>query len=357
VRLTAIVPATDQPATLAGCEDAIAVASNPPEEVLVVTLRPGSGPSAARNAGADEASCDVLVFVDSDVAVHPDAFDRIRAAFTRDPELIAVFGSYDDSPDGALVSRFRNLLHHHVHQSSAGPVGTFWAGLGAIRRDAFLGAGGFDAGRFSTASMEDVELGMRLRDAGARVELDSGLLGKHLKSWTLPGMIHTDVVHRGIPWVALLLRRRRVPAELNLSWRHRLGAAGWIGALLALASGRPRAATAGVAVSAGANLPFYVLLARRVGLTGAVAGVGLHGVHYLSAAAAIPLGTAAHLRERRRAHLARSRAAATAVIRRRFRRNGGSGRNGVERAPEVERAERAVGAPRMGDPLELGRPR
>ncbi|MGH7896935.1 MAG: acetone carboxylase subunit gamma, partial [Candidatus Binatia bacterium] len=42
-------------------------------------------------------------------------------------------------------SRFRNLLHRHVHQEGAGPATTFWAGLGAIRREAFERVGGFDA--------------------------------------------------------------------------------------------------------------------------------------------------------------------------------------------------------------------
>lgn len=35
--------------------------------------------SAARNLGASRATGNVLVFVDADVEVHPDAFTRIRA--------------------------------------------------------------------------------------------------------------------------------------------------------------------------------------------------------------------------------------------------------------------------------------
>lgn len=299
LRVTAIVPATDGPATLAMCEAAIAGAADPPDEVRVLTLRPGAGPSAARNAGAAETEADVLVFVDADVAVHPDAFTRIRAAFAADPDLTAVFGSYDDSPAGpGLVSSFRNLLHHHVHQSSAGEVGTFWAGLGAIRRDAFLAGGGFDAGRFSAPSMEDVELGMRLADGGARIELDPLLLGKHLKSWSLLGMIRTDVSARGIPWVALLMRRRSVPSELNLAWRHRVSAAAWILALASVLRRRPAAAAASVAIAAAPHHAFYALLRERLGTPRAIVCVGLHGLHYLCATAAIPLGAIAHVRER-----------------------------------------------------------
>jgi GT2 family glycosyltransferase len=231
------------------------------------------------------------------VAVHPDAFTRIRAALERDPELVGVFGSYDDDPAAAgTVSRFRNLLHHHVHQQSAGPIASFWSGLGAIRRDAFDAAGGFDAQSFSVSSMEDVELGMRLAAAGARIELDPELRGKHLKGWTLRSMVKTDVVRRGAPWVAVLMRRRELPGELNLSRHHRVAGLGWLTTVAAIVARRPLIAVTAAATATAANAPFYRLLLRRMGPAGALAGVGLHAIHYLAAAAAIPLGALAYLR-------------------------------------------------------------
>ncbi|MDQ3933598.1 MAG: glycosyltransferase, partial [Actinomycetota bacterium] len=242
MRLSAIVPATDAPATLARCRAAIEAAADGPDELIVVSEGDG-GPAAARNCGAARATGDVLVFVDSDVAVHPDAFTRVRARLGADPDLVAVIGSYDDDPaEAGTVSRFRNLLHHHVHQRSAGPVASFWSGLGAIRRATFLAAGGFDEHTFVVSSMEDVELGIRLAAGGARIELDPELLGTHLKGWTLASMVHTDVVRRGAPWVAMLMRRGELPSDLNLSWRHRAAAAGWVTATGALALRRPRTA-------------------------------------------------------------------------------------------------------------------
>ena len=313
LRLSAIVPATDAPQTLARCLAALDTAADGPDELIVVseTNGDGPGPAAARNKGARMASGDVLVFVDSDVAVHPDAFTRIRAALERDPGLVGVIGSYDDAPDArGTVSRFRNLLHHHVHQQSAGPVGSFWSGLGAIRRDAFVAAGGFDSHSFTVSSMEDVELGMRLAAEGARIELEPTVLGTHLKGWTLLSMVRTDVTRRGAPWVAVLLRRRQVPGELNLSRRHRLAAASWVSATAALASGRPRAALAAGTVATAANAGFYRLLAQRMGPARAPAGVALHALHYLSAAAAVPLGVAHYAHGRRLDRPERARVAA-----------------------------------------------
>ena len=206
--ISVVVPATDRPATLPRCTAALdrAAATAGPVEIVVVNGPPGLGVCAARNTGADRAGGDVLVFVDSDVEVHTDALARIRAAFADDPGLTAVFGSYDDAPPGGTVAAFRNLLHHHVHHRGAGPASTFWSGLGAIRRDAFLAAGGFDGERFPHPSIEDVDLGARLVADGARIVLDPAIQGTHLKAWTLRSMVRTDFARRGVPWVALLLR-------------------------------------------------------------------------------------------------------------------------------------------------------
>jgi hypothetical protein len=293
-RIGVIVPATDGPPTLARCVDAIRDSSDPPEEVIVVTEPGGAGPAAARNAGAERATADVLVFVDADVIVHRDAIGRIRAAFGRDPSLKALFGSYDDEPGApGAVSGFRNLLHHHVHQQAAGPAETFWAGLGAIRRQAFFGAGGFDEARFPRASIEDVELGMRLVAGGARIRLDPEIQGTHLKRWTLLDMLRTDFARRGIPWIGLLLRSRTVPRHLNLGWHHRLSAAASLLVLFAVVRRRPALLAGAVLALVGLNRSLYALVLRRLGPSGAAAGLGVHVLHHLAATASVAAGIAA----------------------------------------------------------------
>ena len=297
-RLTAIVPATDRPPTLTRCTEAIRLAEGSPEELLVVDAPADAGPAAARNAGARQATGEVLVFVDADVVVREDAFRRIRDAFEADPALTAVFGSYDDAPEApGPVSSFRNLLHHYVHQSSPGPAATFWAGLGAVRRDSFMAAGGFDEERFRVPSVEDIDLGMRLTSAGQRIVLDPLLQGKHLKSWSLAEMVRTDFARRGIPWVELMLEDRRQASRgaLNLGWEHRLSALACLVGLAGLLRRRPLAVVAMVIALVAINRPFYLLL-RRNGLSTAVAGVGLHVIHHLTGVAAVPAGLIAHLR-------------------------------------------------------------
>ena len=229
--LSVVVPATDKPATLGRCRAAILAADDPPEELIVIEEPARAGPAAARNAGAERATGSVLVFIDSDVIVRRDVFSRIRAAFEADPELIALFGSYDDSPSShGVVSTFRNLLHHYMHQRYDGLASTFWAGLGAVRRDAFMAVGGFDAERFPVPSVEDIELGLRLHADGSRIELDPNIQGAHLKKWLLLPMVATDFLHRGVPWIGLLLEHGPGAARLNASRRHRLSAVSCVGA-------------------------------------------------------------------------------------------------------------------------------
>ena len=302
VRLTVIVPATNRPPTLDACLAAVRASQPPPDQLVVVDDASLKHPGLARNAGARAATGDVLVFVDADVTVHPDAVERIRRAFIDDPALVALFGSYDDAPAArGVVSVFRNLLHHHVHQCAPGPAGTFWAGLGAVRRDAFERCGGF-----IEHPIEDIELGMRLSAAGARIILDPAIQGTHLKDWRLWNMIRTDLMVRGIPWVGLLLQYRgsASTSALNLGWQHRLSALASVILLAAVLLWRPWIALAALALLVALNFPFYRLLARREGVVRAAAGVGLHVLHHLVSVAAVPLGIVAYLRQRRPARAA-----------------------------------------------------
>jgi hypothetical protein len=293
MRLSAIVPATVPAPTLPRCLVALEHAGA--DEILVADTPAGATPALARNLAVERATGDVLVFVDADVVVHADALERIRGRL-RDPALDAVFGSYDDAPEApGAVSGFRNLLHHHVHHAGAGPADSFWTGLGAVRRAVFDAAGGLDPER---RWLEDVELGARLVQAGARIELDPAIQGTHLKAYTLAGMLHVDTVERAIPWVDLMLAGRAPRRSLNAGARHRAAALLAIGAVGAVATRRPLLAGGALAAFAALNAGLYATIARSRGRGEAAAAVPLHVLHHVSATAAIPAGVALHVRRR-----------------------------------------------------------
>jgi glycosyltransferase involved in cell wall biosynthesis len=255
--------------------------------VRVLRLETNSGPGAARNFGAHHAAGDILFFVDADVVLAPGALDRAVRIFDTRPEFAAMFGSYDARPraDG-LVSQYRNLLHHFVHQQGNPEASTFWAGCGAIRREIFLAVGGFDAERFPRPSIEDIELGVRLRQAGHRILLAPEIQGTHLKRWKLGAVIRTDIMCRAIPWSRLILAAREAPDDLNLKRGQRVSVAliALAAAILPLAVWRvsllvlPLAAVLTVVVL---NRELFAFLSRQRGLGFAITCVPLHLLYFL----------------------------------------------------------------------------
>jgi len=298
--IAAVIPATDRPATLGKAQEALEASRRAPDEVIVQREPEGAGPAAARNSAAAASEADVLVFVDSDVEVDAEALALIERRFASEPDLSAVFGAYDDAPeDRGLASQYRNLLHHHVHAGAAGEAETFWAGLGAIRRERFEAAGGFDADRYPHPSVEDIELGMRLRRQGARIVLDPQIRGRHLKRWTALSLAHTDFASRGVPWVRLLLREGHDSTALNLGRRRRLSAAATVALAGSLLARRPRLAAAALATNLALDRGLYTLLLRRGGPRLLLAGIALHQLHQLCAAASVPAALVLHAAERR----------------------------------------------------------
>jgi hypothetical protein len=272
--------------------------------VRAIRLERNRGTGPARNAGARAARGDVLAFVDADVAVRPGALAGLRHHLDRHPECAAVFGSYDAEPPApGLVSRYRNLLHHFVHQRAGRRASHFWGGLGAVRRDAFFALGGFDEGSFARA-IEDIELGYRLRARGYEIHLDPSIQGTHLKAWTLRSMVRTDLLVRAVPWTRLLLARRTLPGDLSLDRgaRASLAAAGLLVGCLALAPLRPALlAPAALAFAAfvAANRALLRFLCARGGVAFAFGSLGLHLVYTLTSGLGLAIGAASHVLGRR----------------------------------------------------------
>lgn len=305
MRVSVVVPVHDNAASLAECLRALAGSAGQEVEVIVVDdastddsgavasrsgarvlrLDPNSGAGAARNHGARSASGEVLLFVDSDVVVEPGTIGRVVRLLEERPDVAAVFGSYDKAPGApGLVSQFRNLLHHFVHQQGDPDASTFWAGCGAVRRKVFESVGGFDTGTYGR-SIEDIELGYRLRDAGHRIVLDKGLHVKHLKRWTLRSFLRTDVFLRAIPWSRLILERRVSLDHLNLRPGQRASVALALTASGALVLAPLVPATLGIAGAAVlglvlANGKLFAFFARERGLGFAASTLPLLLLHY-----------------------------------------------------------------------------
>jgi len=190
--------------------------------VRLLPLDERCGPAEARNRGAELARGEILFFLDADVCATPETLREVADTFEREPDVDAVFGSYDTSPTAAnVLSQYKNLFHHYVHQDSDEEATTFWSGCGAIRRSVFTKMGGF-SDRYTRPSIEDIELGMRLHAAGHRIMLNKRIQVTHLKRWTLWSIVKTDVLDRGVPWTKLMLVEGGMPNDLNVKVSQRI---------------------------------------------------------------------------------------------------------------------------------------
>jgi glycosyltransferase involved in cell wall biosynthesis len=257
ITLSVIIPVHYGGENFRRCLSSIAAAVPPANEIIVVAdgdtdgswhfaeefgaqvlrVPVPQGPAHARNFGAQSAQGDILFFIDADVVIPPDAISKVKSTFNNNPQLAALFGSYDDEPaEMNFLSQYKNLIHHYVHQMSREEASTFWAGCGAIRRQIFMEFGGFDES-YRKPSIEDIELGYRLKRAGYHIRLSKCLQVKHLKRWGIISLTKSDFFDRALPWTELILRDRQFVNDLNLRFSSRLSVMLTYGLLLALIGG------------------------------------------------------------------------------------------------------------------------
>ena len=318
-----IVPVYNGGAKFRASLDSIRRAVPPPDELIVVgdgdtdgssqyaegaaipVLRfptPG-GPGRARNLGASRAKSDILFFIDADVTVPEHVIRRVKEIFAQHSGVAAIIGSYDDQPtEPNFLSQYRNLLHHYVHQNGREEASTFWGACGAIRREVFLAMGGFDE-TYIKPSIEDIELGYRLKKAGYTIRLCKSLQVRHCKRWTVISMVQADFFQRALPWTQLIHRNRGFVNDLNI------GISGQVSVMLTfvllsalLLSPWQPILLAGAAVIGLLlfilNVRLYGFFLEKRGFRFTVQAIPWHWFYFVYSGAAFAAGTLSHLLDR-----------------------------------------------------------
>jgi GT2 family glycosyltransferase len=321
VTISIVVPVYNGGESFRQCLSSLVALNPPPMEIIVVAdgdtdgswlmaeefgirvIRlptSSGGPARPRNIGALQAKGDCLFFVDADVCVRPDTVGRVADTFHRNPDLIALIGSYDDTPAAQnFLSQYKNLFHHYVHQNAHKEASTFWGACGAIRREIFLEIGGFDE-KYQRPSIEDIELGYRLLKTGHKIQLCKDIKVKHLKRWGIRSMLKADFFYRAIPWTELILRDRRFTNDLNIRHSERLCVVltfGLVGALVGAIWWVPLLAVAALIMVALVviNAPLYRFFLKKRGLRFALQSVPWHWLYYLYSGLAFAIGLARHV--------------------------------------------------------------
>ncbi|WP_254716530.1 glycosyltransferase family 2 protein [Actinomadura sp. WMMB 499] len=224
--VSVVVPCYDAARTLRLCVEAVRAQTRTPDEIVVVddASRDGSadiaaglgcrvvrlpenrGVSAARNAGVAASSGDVVFFLDSDVALHPDAVRAALDVLRDEPDVGCVQGVYEPEPliDDGPVEWYRILHAAYWRRRHLGDVTGVVFALAAIRRDVLEEVGGFDE---TLRDCEDVEYGGRLAGHG-RVVLTDRIRGRHDDGHRLRPVL-AEQWRRAVPLVPLTLAAAR----------------------------------------------------------------------------------------------------------------------------------------------------
>jgi GT2 family glycosyltransferase len=277
-----------------GTDDSWRVAEDSGAKVLRFPM--AGGPARARNLGASHATGDLIFFIDADVTVQADTLEQVAIAFQHQPDLAALIGSYDDAPGAAnFLSQYKNLFHHYTHQNGCEEASTFWGACGAIRRDVFLKIGGFDES-YRYPSIEDIELGYRLKRAGYRIALSKAVQVKHLKRWEVVSLLRAEFFYRAVPWTELIWRDRQLNNDLNLNISTRVSLLLTYGLLAALVAAVWWIGALAIAAIVGfvlllLNLSVYRFFLQKRGLWFALRVIPWHWLYFIYSGLAFAVGT------------------------------------------------------------------
>lgn len=312
--VSVIIPNFNYAKTLDLCLAAVNAQDYPDIEVIVVddnstdnsvpiahargakVLRTGTniGAPAARNLGAEVATGEVLFFLDSDVALRPDAVSGAVRLLYADPGLGAVCGTYTPGPlvRDSLVEEYRALQLYSWWIGDLGETSTVFTAIFAIRKAVFAEVGGFNP---ALRHSENADYGHRLTQR-YRILLTDEVVGAHDHDDKL-GVLLTKFFHRARLHVPLYLARP------DFSGGPTNGSRGWgsIAALLAaLALVVPVIAgpawlalpAALFAAFVAADLPMYRIVRRHARLPFLAYYTGVHFLVNVTVGLAVVAGLA-----------------------------------------------------------------
>ncbi|MGA2112726.1 MAG: glycosyltransferase [Anaerolineales bacterium] len=187
--ITVIIPARNASRTLAGCLSALRVQTISQAKYEIIVVDDGStdatpevaanhgvrlvriaaqGPAAARNAGAELARGQLLVFTEADCVPTRDFLERMAGAFI-DPDVVAAQGaflSFQTDLIPLFVQSEQGYQYWRMEaMASINAIDLFAA---AFKKSIFLLNRGFDPG-FAAGGMEGRELAYRLAQKGYRM--------------------------------------------------------------------------------------------------------------------------------------------------------------------------------------------
>ncbi|MFE2061058.1 glycosyltransferase [Streptomyces sp. NPDC059467] len=274
-------------------DDSLATARAIPG-ITVLSTPANGGSAVARNLGVAHATGEILMFLDSDVALAQGAITEAVEQLLADPSLGAVCGMYEPEPliRDSLVEEARCLQAYYWRYSSEGSVSFLISAICAMRAEVFHGIGGFNPRLRQT---EEVDFGERLSQK-YEIRLTNNMRGRHDDDHELFALVRKMFV-RGRLRVPLYAQRRRHAEGFETMARSWAALLSLFAVLLLFAPlvlgplGWLLPAAAFTAVIA-CDLGMYAFVARRKGLLFLPAFFGVLLVFNVTVATAVLFGAA-----------------------------------------------------------------
>jgi glycosyltransferase involved in cell wall biosynthesis len=164
------------------------------------------GPAAGRNRGAELASGDILIFIDSDVIVPHNTIDIVDKAIN-EGEADALIGVY--SPKLRFrdyASNYKNLYQYYTYGflPEHKTVPNFCSSLAVIKKKVFDELHGYDE-NFGLKVCEDTEFGERIA-IDYKLYSCKELEFEHVKHYTYSQVLKTDFARAGST-IKIMLRK------------------------------------------------------------------------------------------------------------------------------------------------------
>ena len=231
MRLSVIVPTYNSERTLETCLHAVRASSFRSYELLVIdggssdataqiaaryadrVIQFDGSPSvsAQRNVGVASAKEEIIVNVDSDVAVHSDTLERVARRFAGDPGLQAATGLVSKThPHAGFFSQYKNLYMHYTFRRLPDGVRFLYGSIHAFRRSVAPPYRTNLSGIRIAEAAEDLLIGQQMACAG-RVAFMRDLEVVHYKQHT-PRTLAANDFHIPFAWAAVFLGGQ--------GWRH-----------------------------------------------------------------------------------------------------------------------------------------
>jgi glycosyltransferase involved in cell wall biosynthesis len=139
---------------------------------LTVVTQANAGLARARNVGIARATGQRIIFIDDDVLPVPTFVEEHRRAAVRRPAAIVRGGAIEVENPDELPAPIWNLRNYSGNY--------FWTTNVSVPLETIRAIGGFDAS-YAEYGWEDIDVGLRLREAGVRAVFNARALVFHVK--------------------------------------------------------------------------------------------------------------------------------------------------------------------------------